>query len=189
MPPALVALACAAAFGAAATISLGGFLVVYAVAAGFTPVEAGQILALASVTCLVGRLISGVVIDRRGRGKLQLVAVMMLAGCLGHTLLAIRGPGWTVVVGAVMAFGLGWAWNGVFAFAVVFHHSEYPGTATGVIQTAMGVGGTIGPLLFGLGVDTYGYGPAWTGTALALAASAACVLISRRLILRQLETL
>lgn len=185
LPPALIMLAVAAGFAAATTISLGGFIVVYGVAAGFTPTQAGQILAIASVGCLAGRVLSGYVVDRRGRGRLPLVAMMMLGGCVGHSLLASGGRGWTVVLGAILAFGLGWAWNGVFAFAVVYHHSEYPATATGVIQTAMGTGGAVGPLLFGLVVDGYGYGPAWAGTATALAIAAVCVMLSRRLIARR----
>ena len=185
LPPALVMLAAAAGFGAAATISLGGFVIVYGVAAGFTPSQAGQVLAVASVICIVGRVLSGYVVDRRGRGRLMLVAVMMLGGCVGHALLASGGGGWTVVLGAVLAFGMGWAWNGVFAFAVVYHHNEYPATATGVIQAAMGTGGAVGPLLFGLVVDGYGYRPAWAGTAAALATSAVCVLLSRRMLARR----
>lgn len=182
--PALIVLAAAAGLGAAATLSIGGFVVVYGVASGLTAVEAGQLLAASSVLCLTGRLVSGYVADLRGRRHLLFVAIMMAAGCVGLALLSIGGHVVVVVIGTLLAFGVGWSWNGVFAFAVVLNHQAYPATATGVVQTAMGAGGAVGPLLFGFVAAQFGYAPAWAGALVAMAGASLCVLQARRMIAR-----
>lgn len=178
-PRALVILAVGAGLGSAATASLGGFLVVYAVASGLTPSSAGRLLAVASLVCLASRLVTGYVADRRGRRHLPVVSLMMLSGSVGFGLLAVPGSLWLLVTGAILAFGIGWAWNGLYVFAIVHNHRTYPALATGVVQTAIGTGSAGGPLLFGLTVSLLGYSMAWAGAGLALAAGAGMVALGR----------
>jgi MFS family permease len=183
--PPLIMLAAGAGFGCVATASIGGFLVVYAVSAGLTQTQAGQLLAVASIVCLFSRLLTGWAADRRGRGHLRVVAIMMLAGSMGIALLAAAyGRPWLLILAAGLAFGLGWAWNGLFAFAVVHNHPEFPAAATGVVQSVMGMGSAAGPALFGVTVSIASYTGAWIGAAATLALAAAFILQGRRLLAR-----
>jgi MFS family permease len=183
--PPLMMLAAGAGLACVATASIGGFLVVYAVSAGLTQTQAGQLLAIGSVVCLVSRLVTGWVADRRGRGHLRVVAIMMLAGSLGFALLAVAyGRPWVLVLASGLAFGLGWAWNGLFAFAVVHNHPEFPAAATGVVQSVMGMGSAAGPALFGVTVSVASYTGAWAGAAVSLALGAVFMLQGRRLLAR-----
>lgn len=183
--PPLMMLAAGAALACVATASIGGFLVVYAVSAGLTQTQAGQLLAIGSVVCLVSRMVTGWVADRRGRGHLRVVAIMMLAGSLGFVLLACAyGNPWVLVMGSGLAFGLGWAWNGLFAFAIVHNHPDFPAAATGVVQSVMGMGSAAGPALFGLTVSVASYTGAWAGAAVSLALGAVFILRGRRLLAR-----
>jgi MFS family permease len=181
--PPLLVLAAGAGLGSAATSSIGGFLVVFGVSTGLSPAAAGRLLAIGSIVCLASRLITGWVADRRGRGHLRVVGLMMLGGSTGFLLLAAEQP-WTVVAGTALAFGLGWAWNGLFAFAVVHNHREYPAMATGVVQTAIGTGSATGPLAFGVTLSLTSYPVAWIGVAVALALGALLVLRGRGMLAR-----
>ena len=183
--PPLIMLAAGAALACVATASIGGFLVVYAVSAGLTPTQAGLLLAVGSIVCLISRLVTGWVADRRGRGHLRVVAIMMLAGSTGFVLLAFADDRpWVLVLAAGLAFGLGWAWNGLFAFAVVHNHPEFPAAATGVVQSVMGMGSAFGPAVFGVVVSISSYTGAWTGAAVSLALGAVFILQGRRLLAR-----
>ena len=67
------------------------------------------------------------------------------------------------MVGALVAFALGWGWPGLFNLAVVDRNREAPGSATGVSQTGIYVGAAAGPAAFGALAHTAGYGTAWAG--------------------------
>ena len=181
--PPLLMLAAGAGLGSTATATIGGFLVVFGVSTGLSPSDAGRLLAVGSIVCLISRLVTGWVADRRGRGHLRVVGLMMLGGSTGFVLLAIGVP-WTVVAGTALAFGLGWAWNGLFAFAVVHNHRDYPAMATGVVQTAMNTGSATGPLAFGVALSLTSYTAAWIGVAVLLAAGALLILHGRRMLAR-----
>jgi MFS family permease len=183
-PRALVCLAVGAGFGSAATGSLGGFLPSYGVEMGLDPSEAGRLLVLASVVCLLVRLVSGYAADRRGRRHLYVSSLMMLAGALGFALLSVGGWTWTLIVGAVVAFGIGWAWNGVFAFAIVLNYNHFPATATGVVQTAISTGAALGPFGFGVAATASGYAWAWVLAGTSLACGGGVVAFGRRMLAR-----
>jgi MFS family permease len=183
--PPLIMLAAGAGLGCIATSSIGGFLVVYAVSAGLTPTQAGQLLAVGSIVCLVSRLVTGWIADRRGRRHLRVVSMMMVAGSTGFALLALAyDRPWLLFVGAGLAFGLGWAWNGLFAFAVVHNHPDYPAAATGMVQSVMGMGSAVGPAAFGVTVSIASYAGAWIGAGASLALGAVFMLQGRRLLAR-----
>jgi len=73
----------------------------------------------------------------------------LVAGALAFGLLAIGRPG-AHVLGAVVAYGVGWSWPGLVNFAVVRRYPRRPAAATGVTQTGTCVGAMLGPLGFGL---------------------------------------
>ena len=184
-PPApLIVLASGSGFGSAATASLGGFLVVFSVSTGLTPADAGRLLVIGSVVCLVSRLLTGWIADRRGKRHLRVVALMMFGGSSGFACLALADRPILVVIGTVLAFGVGWAWNGLYAFAVVRVYRSAAATATGVMQAAIGTGSAVGPLAFGMVVSVASYAVAWASVAVAMAVGGTLVLLGRRMLAR-----
>jgi MFS family permease len=177
----LTVLASGAGLVSGAVVSLGGFLALFAVASGLEQDRAGYLLAAGSAAGIAGRILSGHLADRRGWDHLTAVAVMMAAGSAGFVMLAAGGSAWVLVVGTLLAFGLGWSWNGLFALAVVLGSPAAPGWATGVIQTAIGIGATVGPPLFGLTVSRSSYTAAWSGAAVATLCGAALILLGLRM--------
>jgi MFS family permease len=148
--------ACLAAAGAGV---LGTFLVSGAVEVGLADATAGLLAAGGSAVSIGARLLLGVRADRVGTGHLRVVAGMLVLGAGGFVLLA-SGGAVAFVVGTPIAFGLSWAWPGLFNLAMVRHHPQAPAAATGITQTGVYVGAVGGPLVFGL-VAEGGYGGAW----------------------------
>jgi predicted MFS family arabinose efflux permease len=169
-----------AGFGTAATISLGGFLPIYAVQRGLDAGSAGQLLALGSAIGVVSRVVSGVLADRRTGRHLIVVASMMGCGCLGLLVLALFGDAPAgLILGTALAFGLGWSWNGVFHLAVVRYATVPPPVATSAAQTAMNLGAAVGPAGFGA-LAVVSYTLAWSVSALCLGVAAVLMICARR---------
>ncbi|MDP9429507.1 MAG: MFS transporter [Actinomycetota bacterium] len=177
----LTVLASGAGLVAGATVSLGGFLVLFAVASGMEQDGAGYLLAAGSIASIASRVLSGYLADRHGWDHLTAVAVMMAGGSVGFVALAVGGSAVLLVVGTLLAFALGWSWNGLFALAVVLRSPGAPGSATGVIQTGICLGATAGPPLFGLTVSRLSYSAAWGGAAAASLCGAALILVGLRM--------
>lgn len=178
---ALAMLALAGALGSAAGNVLGAFLVQSAVAGGTEPGMAGLLAALGSAAGLASRLLSGMAADRREGGHLVAVAVMLILGAVGFALLA-TGSRLALVPATVLSFAAGWGWNGLFNLAVVRSHPHAAGSATGLTQTGVLVGGAVGPVAFGFAVVHGSYGLAWTGTAVAVVLAATAVLWGRAML-------
>lgn len=174
----LLILGAAAGFAAAANGTLATFVVSAGVAAGLGESAAGLVLTLGSAAGITMRLVVGARADRRGGRHLPVVSGLLGVGAVGYLLLA---PGIvpTHLLGALIAFGSGWAWPGLFNLAVVRLNPTAPAAATGITQTGVYVGGLTGPILFGLAVDSAGYGLAWLLAGLASAAAAAGVALGR----------
>lgn len=162
--------------------SLGAFLVTSAVAGGVSRGAAGLLAAAASLAGVAIRVLVGILADRRGGRHFPFVTWMIVSGALGFVLLAtaatLRIP-ILFLPGAVVAFGIGWGWNGLFNFAVVRTHGRAPARATGITQTGGRLGSVIGPLLFGVLATHLGYGPAWAIAAGELLAGAAVLAVGR----------
>ncbi|HUY61117.1 MAG TPA: MFS transporter [Candidatus Dormibacteraeota bacterium] len=171
----------------AACASLGAFLVESAVAAGIQPGTAGLVAALASVTALAVRVAVGYRADRRGRAHFPVVAGLLTLGAAGFLLLALGAVlhlAAVIVLGAILAFGAGWGWNGLFNFAIIRTHQRWPARATGITQTGGRLGAMIGPLLFGLLAGDAAYGAAWTVAGGEALLGAVLILVGRRLLQR-----
>jgi MFS family permease len=153
------------------------------VAAGLRIDTAGFLLALGSAVNIVVRVGFGHLADGMSGGRLRLVAAMLGIGIVGFALLATGERG-LILPGALLAFGAGWGWPGLFNFAVVKTNPGTPAAATGVTQTGASGGAALGPLVFGLVVEATSYDVAWlVSGAIALAALAA-MLVGRRMLLR-----
>jgi MFS family permease len=171
--------------GAAAGVSLASFLVEAGVATGLREGAAGLLLAVASAFGVTMRVVAGWLSDRRPRGRLVTVAAMLAAGACGFGLLAAADPGWPFVAGALLAFGFGWGWPGVFHFAIVDLHRHAPAAATGITQTGTYAGSALGPLVVGLVVEHASYTAAWICCAALALGAAAAMLAGRRGLVRE----
>jgi MFS family permease len=158
--------------------ALSAFLASSAVSAGMASGRAGLLLAAGGAASVLGRLVAGWRADRREGGHLSAVAIMLLVGAAAYGALAASSAlssAAAFLPVAVVAFSVGWGWNGLFNFAVVANYPDQPAWATGVTQMGGRVGGVVGPLVFGQLVQHFSYATAWAATGLACLASAAVI--------------
>lgn len=144
-----------------AATTLSAFSVDSAVTAGLSPGRAGLLLTVGSLFSIVVRLVVGALADRRDGGHIATCARLILVGSLGYLLMGLQNS-WSVPLGMLIAYGLGWGFNGLFIFAVVRLYRTAPGAASGRALSAGSLGGLTGPTVFGLVVEWAGYPAAWT---------------------------
>jgi MFS family permease len=179
LPRAVPVLAVGFALAGGAAAAAVAFLVPAAVAVGMSPAAAGTALAVASAGSIVARLVAGLAADRHPHGVGALLVVGMALGALGALVLALGRPGWPIVVAAALTLTAGWGWTGLGFTALVRLAPETPAAAAGVGLTGLAVGGTVGPLLFGVVVGAAGaYAWGWTTLAASFGLGAAAVAIA-----------
>lgn len=167
-------------FGAAAANAMGAFVTVSAVGVGYDEGHAGLMLALGSAAGLVSRLGAGAIADRLRPNLLRMITAMVIVGSVGYLLIALSHPV-LFIVGLVLGFGSGWAWQGVFNFAVAARFPDRVATATAVTQTGVFVGGAAGPVVFGVLTDHVGAPAAWlAGFGMMVCTAIALLLAQRR---------
>lgn len=174
---ALAVIGAASGLAAGTATALGIFLVASAVDRGIDPGLAGLVLTLGSVVGLSARLLHG----WRTGGHVAVVAASLASGAIGFVLLAVPGTP-ALVVGVVLAFGLGWAWPGLLRFAVVRLNPSAPAAATSIVQVGVYAGGFAGPIVFGSLATHAGFPTAWTVNAVVMLVSAALMLVGRRML-------
>jgi predicted MFS family arabinose efflux permease len=174
------ALAVTAWLASAAGTGLVSFIVLYAVDSGLGESAAGLLLGALSLAAAGSRIALGLALDRSGGDPLRPVATMLLAGAGGLVLLIAGAPA-PVVVGALVAGGVGWAWPGALTSAVVARAPGAPAWAVGVMMTGLFAGAVTGPLATGLLADRGQFTAAWLIlAAFALAAAGTVAVVSRR---------
>jgi cyanate permease len=178
---ALSVIGLAAGLGAGAATALGIFLVAAAVDRGIDAGLAGLTLTMGSVVGLTLRLVNGWLADRRSGGHVAVVAGSLLLGAAGVALLAVPGA-FALVVGTVLAFGLGWSWPGLLQFAVVRLHPEAPAAATSIVQVGVYGGGFVGPIAFGFLAAHASFPVAWLVAAAAMLGAGILMVIGRRML-------
>jgi predicted MFS family arabinose efflux permease len=176
---ALLLTALGAALGTAGPSALGAYLVASAVDVGIDEGTAGLLAAGASGLSLATRVALGARADRRRDYSLAVVVLLLAAGSLGFALMASNSAG-VFVLGALVAFTLGWGWPGLFNLAVVDSNRETPGSASGVSQTGIYVGAAGGPAAFGALAAGAGYGTAWVAVAVTTLLSAGVLWLAGR---------
>lgn len=179
IPARLVLLAAGATSGLAAAGSLTAFLVESVLRNGIEAGDAGLLLAGGSAVAVVTRLVVGIVSDKWSRDNLLVVAGMMAIGAPGYLILALSGNILLIALGTAMAFGGGWGWSGVLTHAVVRHHADAPGVATGVTQAGIAAGLVIGPPIFGLLVTSASFLAAWSASSVFALLGCLLILIGR----------
>jgi cyanate permease len=160
----LLLIAAGAALASAGPNSLAAYLVASAVEAGIAEGAAGFLAAVGSALSLLVRVALGARADRRRDYGFTSVAVVLVAGAGGFGLLA-TGTVAPFVVGALLAFALGWGWPGLFNLAVVDSHRAAPGAATGISQTGIYLGAAGGPAAVGVISAGAGFAAAWGAAA------------------------
>ncbi|MGH9247126.1 MAG: MFS transporter [Acidimicrobiales bacterium] len=164
----LVLLSLAAASAVVAGSALGAFFVESAVANGIPTAVAGSLLAGGSVLGVVARVAWGWVGDLRPSGHLRLVGLLQASGALGFALLGPARSYLVLIPATVLVFCAGWAWPGVFNFAVVRRSPGAPAAASGVTGMGQFAGGIVGPLGFGALVEWSSYVAAWAAASVAM---------------------
>lgn len=184
----LVVLACAGGMGSVVGTSFGAFIVDSSVSAGVAPATAGLLLAIGSVCGVAARIALGWVADRWAVSPLALVAALMAAGGVAILLIPLQSEFVALLPLTCLVFATGWAWPGLFAFAIVRLNQTAPAAATGICLTGIYLGGVLGPLAFGITVEHLGYTPAWVGASGALFTGAALVTVSKVIVRRKKAT-
>lgn len=180
LPPrgALLVTAVATMLGSAAAVSLGAFLPAWAHETGLTTDQAALLLSFGGACSLLARLGSGLAADRRSGWHLPVVSLHLGVGALGVVLVSLEAPA-SLVLGTVIAFGVGWSWPGVLLFALVRVGRDSPGSASSAVQGGNFAGAALGPALFGYVVATAGFVPAWRLAAFAMVAGALLLVLAR----------
>lgn len=169
----------AAALASAACTGLIAFLVLFAVDSGFGRAEAGALLAVTGFVAAASRLGLGSLTDRIAERAPFLLIVQLSVASLGFVLLMIGSPA-LIIVGAVIAGGIGWAWPAVLTFVAVRVGRYAAAEAVGITMSGVFVGALAGPVLVGLVADAIGFNAAWAmGGLLLLGASGAALLAHR----------
>jgi MFS family permease len=142
------------------------------------------LIALAQTLGSVGSAVMRVVapaLTSRGSVRRQLVAVALLqgTGILGFLGLA-SGSGTGFVLGTVVAFTLGWGFNGLFNLIVTNAHPDRIATATGLTQGGVFLGGMTGPLVFAAIAGTEHLTSAWAAMALFMGTALGATLLAAR---------
>lgn len=179
-PPtgALALTAVAMGVASASVNALTGFLPSWAHVVGLSLAQAGLLAAVGGAAAIAMRVLSGLRADRRHGRNFPVVVWQLLGGAVGLVLLAVDGVP-TLILGALVAFGVGWAWPGLLLFAVVRIGRDTPGAAAGALQAAAFAGGAGGPMIFGVLVASFGYPTAWLAAAGALTLAAVLLVVAR----------
>jgi predicted MFS family arabinose efflux permease len=178
LSPSLLLLAFGAACSSFGPGALAAYLVASAVDAGISEATAGVVLALGSAASLVARVALGIRADRRSDYGFTVVVALLAAGSVGFALLATGEPA-PLLIGAFVAFTLGWGWPGLFNLAVVDRYRATPAAATGVTQAGIYLGAATGPAAFGLISSAIGYSAAWAVIAGVLLVAASVIWLAQ----------
>jgi MFS family permease len=152
---------------------------------GLGVAAAGAILAATQLTGSVGRIIAGSMADRIGGigGPLVVIAMQLLGAGVLFGLLGFEPTDPRIVTLVFIGLGVTLLGStGVFYSALTSLVSRSAiGTATAAGQMAINIGGLLTPPLFGILVESLGYGVAWVVPAvLSLLAVGAIVQVHRR---------
>lgn len=179
LPRSVPVIALSAALVSAAGIGMRTFLVVFAVSVGFASSTAGLLLAVTGLVAIVSRVGFGALGDRRPGRALNRAAALMSLCAIGFVLMALGGHA-AIVIGALLAGGVGWGWQAPLSHAVVAQNPTATSAAVGMQMTGFFGGAVAGPLAVGLLAEGDSYGLAWAVFAgLSLVAAALAVLADR----------
>ncbi len=183
---ALITLSFALALGLVAASGLTSFLVTFAVHDHMSKATAGWIAGLGSGCTVVSRIAIGIFTDRKQGKHFITMATMLFVGALGFIFLffgAAHDNSLLIIIGSVVALGIGWGWNGLFNYAVVKSCAEAPARATGITQVGGRLGSVVGPVVVGIIINHASFQIAWVFCGMSMLLSGIVMLIGRRLLI------
>ncbi len=172
-------IAVAAALASAAGVGFVSFLVSYSVDNDISEAAAGLLLGGVSLASALSRIVLGAALDRSRVDALAPLALMLALSVGGYLLLMADQPA-LIVVAALLAGSLGWAWPGGLNLAVVQRSPDAPAWAVGVMMTGLFTGAVVGPLVVGLLADHGHFDSAWVVCAALALGAAATLALTRR---------
>ncbi|GAA0238311.1 MFS transporter [Halobacterium noricense] len=171
-------------FVGASIFSMLGYTVLYVDdAVNASTAAGGIVLAVTQITGSVGRIGAGNLADRLGgaKGAATVALGQILVAIVLFAVLAVGE--WTLPVAIVLFAGLGISIHGstgvFYACLTELVDADDIGGATAGGQTAINAGGLVAPPLFGLLIETSGYGFGW-GLLAATTFAAAVLLVGVR---------
>lgn len=177
---ALILLTVAAGLASGAINCLAPFYVASVTAHGTTTAVAGILLAVGGASAFVSRIGWGWLSDRTDGNVMRTTIILLFVGSVGFSLLMFDVGVPLLVVATLLAFGAGSGWSGLYHLAIIRHHPDSPGAATGMTAAGLAIGGVVGPALFGLLVRPDNFMPAWAATGGLMLASAILAVIGAR---------
>ncbi len=166
----LVALSTAGALFGATGNALAVLVVDAFESAGFSASTAAGVLAFGSAAAILGRVVIGWVVDRRGSNGFAELVVIVSLGVVGFSTLAIAGASVPLlVVGVGLGFAAGWGWPAIIYFVTARNSTASPATSTGFVLTGVFFGAVIGPPLMATIAERASYTAAWATAAVLTA--------------------
>lgn len=174
----LVTFALAGMCASMAATNLPAFFTISAVGSGMSETGAAMLQVAGSVLCIAVRVASGWLGDGRRPDYLTPVAIMLLGGALGYACLA-AGSSALIAVGALLAFGMGWGWSGLFNLSILLRFPRHVAQVTVATQAGVYLGAMIGPALFGVLLQARDLTAAWSATTACAVIAATLALAAR----------
>jgi MFS family permease len=166
-------------FVSLASTCLPSFLVVTGLLYGLSPSVVAAVQIAGSLTSILVRVVAASTgASMSGAGNVAGVVLLATAGALGFGLLS-TGSAPAFVAGALLAYGCGWGWSGLFNLSVTRARPHRAAASTGVTQGGIFLGGSIGPLAFAAVVHGAGTQLAWGLAATSAVVAAGCALGAR----------
>ena len=128
---------------------------------GIDPGSAAWAMGVGSTVGVGVRLLLGLLWDRTHFDSWKVIAVQFWIWGSALLLLSQMTSFPVGVVVAVLGFGIGWAWPGLFHLALSGMNRQSVARATSIIMLGVYVGGLLGPLIVGIVVASVSYGVAW----------------------------
>ena len=179
----LAAVACSTCLAAMGSMGLGSFFVLSSVETGIDEGVAGLLLMVGSLVGIAARLAMGATADRSSINPWHTLTAMFAVAGLAFVGFA-AGSKAVLFVAMPFAFATSFSWPGLFHLAMVRSNPSAPGAATGITLTGSFMGAVTGPLVFGVLVETAGYGWAWGFISATSVAAAAVMAVVSRLLAR-----
>lgn len=180
--PTLVGMAFAGFLGTFTAHAYNAFFVVSSVEQGVDEVLAATLFAISGVACLVVRVLSGVISDRRpgiAQRPLTSAGLMLGVGVIGMALLATGIPS-VIVAASLITYAAGWGWPALYHMSIVRYFADEPAKATGSLRIGLSGGAMTGPLAYGLLSSATSFTFGWAMVALVGAAGAVALIHSER---------
>ncbi|RIV26151.1 MFS transporter [Alicyclobacillaceae bacterium I2511] len=135
---------------------------------GLTIVKSLEYSFLMNIAALVGGVVASAVQDTRWGRKLTIILFFFLSGISSY-LFSIAKSDWAILLtGCILSFLL----NGLFSMLYTFTPEQYPtetrATGQGFASAFGHIGGTVGPLIVGLTLASFGVGGVFTIFAVML---------------------